>query len=97
MAFLRARFSRFSHLVNNEPLLLMQGPSMLRANMQQAKVTEEDIWAKLREANVLNLAQVRAVVLETTGDISVLHGESEGVPLDAVLLTGVAGQEGMQQ
>ena len=32
---------------------------------------------KLREANVLNTNQIRAVVLETTGDISVLHGEGE--------------------
>ena len=32
--------------------------------------------AKLREANVLDISEVRAVVLETTGDISVLHGES---------------------
>lgn len=30
---------------------------------------------KLREANVLDLSQVRAVILETTGDVSVLHGD----------------------
>ena len=37
-----------------------------------SRVAESDLF-KLREANVLELNQVRAVVLETTGDISVLH------------------------
>lgn len=47
-----------------------------RAAMKKSRVAESDVWAKLREANALDLAQVRAVVLETTGDISVLHGDS---------------------
>lgn len=41
--------------------------------------------AKLRENNVSRLEDVRAVVLETPGDISVLHGEA----LDDILLDGV--------
>ena len=41
-----------------------------------SRVAESDLFAKLREANVLELNQVRAVVLETTGDISVLHGDT---------------------
>jgi len=34
------------------------------------------VRAKLREANVFNYHEVEAVVLETTGDVSVLHGGS---------------------
>lgn len=49
---------------------------MLHDNMRKARVTESDLWSKLREANVLNLNQVRAVVFEATGDISVLHGDA---------------------
>ena len=41
----------------------------------QGPKTNQAQVAKLREANALNFGQVRAVVLETTGDISVLHGE----------------------
>jgi len=40
----------------------------------------------LREANVLHYGQVKAVVLETTGEISVLHGNEE---FDDSLLEGV--------
>ncbi len=60
--------------VENTPVLLMDGPRILEDNLAATRVTRGDLYAKLREANVLNLDQVRAVVLETTGDVSVLHG-----------------------
>lgn len=72
--------------VDNDPLLLMSGPEMIAANLDHARVTEADVRAKLREANVTDHRQVLAVVLETTGDISVLHGAG---PLDERLLVGV--------
>lgn len=89
----RRRWAWAQHLVDNEPLLLMDGPTFLRDNMAKEQVTEDDIWAKLREANVLSLDEVRAVVMETTGDISVLHGEPDGPDLEPKLLTGVRGAD----
>ena len=81
------------HVVDNEPLVLMAGARLLRDNMAAARVTEHDVWSKLREANVLDPAEVRAVVLETTGDISVLHGEPGGRALHPCLLRGVRGAD----
>ena len=89
----RRRWAGFQHTVDNEPLLLMDGPDMLFDQMKRVQVTEDDIWSKLREANVLDVAQVRAVVMETTGDISVLHGDPDGTPLQPRLLTGVRGAD----
>ncbi|MFN2556838.1 MAG: DUF421 domain-containing protein [Nitriliruptorales bacterium] len=71
------RRHRFSRLVDNQPLILMAGQRMLDDNLRQSRVTGDDVRAKLREANVYNYDTLRAVVLETTGDISVLHGEGE--------------------
>lgn len=71
----------------NQPVLLMDGPTILRGNLRRTRVTEDDLYAKLREANVLNLDQVRAVVLEATGDVSVLHGDAH--QWDPSLLRGV--------
>jgi uncharacterized membrane protein YcaP (DUF421 family) len=73
-------------LVDNSPLLLMDGPRIIEENLASARVTLDDLHGKLREANVLQYHQVQAVVLETTGDISVLHGDSD---LDPGLLRGV--------
>ena len=49
-------------------------------------MTEDDVRAKLREANVAGYDEVRAVVLETTGSVSVLDGARE---IDHDLLRGV--------
>ena len=85
------RSSKFASIVDNEPRLLMTGSVMHETVMAQCRVTRDDVLAKLREANVTNLDQVLAVVLETTGDISVLHGDG---PLDETLLGGVANRLG---
>lgn len=87
-AFLR-RFRFFSNIIDNTPLLLMDGSDILVNNLKKARVTEGDLRAKLREANVINLSQVQAVVFETTGDISVLHNAGDGKILEEWLLKDV--------
>jgi uncharacterized membrane protein YcaP (DUF421 family) len=89
VASLRGSTSLMSKLVNNEPLLLMKGTKILEKNLKKGKVTYADLHAKLREANVTQLSQVQAVVMETTGQISVLHNENPGHELDEVLLDSV--------
>lgn len=79
-------------VVENEPVLLMDGADILDDNMARTRVTRDDLYAKLREANVLNLDQVRAVVLEATGDVSVLHGDEHD--FDPGMLQGL--REGPQ-
>ncbi len=66
----------------------MAGSEILYDNLQRAKVSEEDLMGKLREANAIHFDQVKAVVFENTGDVSVLHG-SGGEPLDPRLFSGV--------
>ncbi|MHA6332988.1 DUF421 domain-containing protein [Qipengyuania sp. CAU 1752] len=75
----------FEQALQNEPVLLMREGAFCELAMKEERVTRSDLVAKLREANVLELSQVRAVVLETTGDISVLHGDT----LEPVLIENV--------
>ncbi|MFB6098832.1 MAG: YetF domain-containing protein [Salinibacter sp.] len=58
----------------------MDGPEVLSDNLCRANMTEADLRAKLREANVTRLAQVRAVVMGSTGDVSVLHAHPDESP-----------------
>lgn len=74
-ARLRKSSNRFDSVVQNSPVLLMRDGVIFHAALTSTRVAEDDLIAKLREANVLDFADVRAVVLETTGDISVLHGQ----------------------
>ena len=82
-------FSFFEKMIDNSPLLLMDGQEILEENLKKAKVTKADLHSKLREANVIKFSQVKAVVFEATGDISVLHAENSDMELEAELLTGV--------
>ena len=86
---LRERTSVVSSVVDNKPLLLMAGPEILHDNLRKARVTEDDLHGKLREANVIDYDQVRAVVLESTGDVSVLHADEDGPDLNPRLLSGI--------
>jgi uncharacterized membrane protein YcaP (DUF421 family) len=93
----RFRFRRVEAAVDNTPRLLMAGPRILDDQLRRAHMTRSELRAKLREANVLEWSQIRAVVLETTGDVSVLHGDEGGTPLDPSLLEGVDGVEAFER
>ena len=67
----------FKNFATNNPLLLMQDGKIIYENLSKANVGKGDLIAKLREANVLDYSEVKAVVLESTGDMSVLHGDGD--------------------
>ena len=72
----------------NSPKFLMRGSEIIKHNMEASGVTHSDLMAKLREANVTQFSQIKAVVFETTGDISVLHG-TDDTPIQEEILDGV--------
>ncbi|QFT77324.1 DUF421 domain-containing protein [Erythrobacter sp. THAF29] len=74
-ARLRKASDTWEDIAQNEPLMLMRNGEILHDALKKSRVAESDLIAKLREANVLDFSEVRAVVLETTGDVSVLHGD----------------------
>lgn len=86
VATLRRSSSFIRTLVDNKAILLMKGERMLEKNMKKAKISRSDLLAKLREANVLELSQIHAVIMESTGDISVLHHDGENLDFDTELL-----------
>jgi len=90
VAYLQRKSKTFNNIISNDPLLLMDGPEILDENLKASRVSRSQLIAKLREANVMKFDQVKAVVLETTGDISVLHvSEGSEVELESELLDSV--------
>ena len=87
-AALARRDKTVRNLMDNSPLLLMDGGTIIEDNLRKSRVTRGDLRSKLREANVTELSQVKAVVFETTGNISVLHRD-DGGPLDLWLMKDV--------
>lgn len=86
-AYLR-RYKSFRNLIDNRPTLLMDGETILHENMKSVRVTVGDLRSKLRESNVTQLSQVKAVIFETTGDMVVLH-KSDNELVDDWLLEDV--------
>lgn len=74
VATLRVRSAKAQSLFDNDPVYLVKEGEILWENMIRTGVSASDLRAKLREANAFSLANVAAVVFETTGDVSVLHG-----------------------
>ncbi len=66
----------------------MEGEQILDANLRAARMSREDLIAKLRMADVSDPRQVRAVVFETTADVSVIKGPPDD-PVHPMLLEGV--------
>lgn len=63
----------------------MKDGIILTENLHKTNLSEENLIAKLREANVIDFDEVRAVVLESTGDVSVLHTNSDKKLMDKML------------
>jgi uncharacterized membrane protein YcaP (DUF421 family) len=74
---LRRRFGPLRGAVDNAPLLLMEEGRILEENLRSANISRYDLIAKLREANAHDWRKVRAVVLETTGTISVIYADPD--------------------
>ncbi|QDV44990.1 hypothetical protein Enr13x_48630 [Stieleria neptunia] len=93
VAKLRVQSRTLANVVDNQPLLLMAGSEILHENMRMANITEEDLFGKLRESNAMNFDQVKAVVFEITGDVSVIHASDADAQLDQRIFRDVIDHE----
>jgi uncharacterized membrane protein YcaP (DUF421 family) len=87
-AKLRRSSDTIETVMQNAPVFLMRDGQFCEDALDTTRVAKSDVIAKLREANALDLDKVHAVVLETTGDVSVLHGDR----LDERLIENVTAQ-----
>ena len=76
LARLRQRWNAMRRILTNRPVLLMEEGKFLEKAMTASRVSRSSVLEKLRAANVTDFSEIRAVVLETTGNISVIHGDA---------------------
>lgn len=94
---LRLRSSTLVALVDNKPLLLMAGSEILDDNLKEGRMTRADLNSVLRLAGISHRDQVLAVVMETTGDVSVIKGAMGETELDMDLFEGVQDAEQLRR
>ena len=87
-SFIIRKSSWLQGILTNKPKLIMWEGKILDQQLKKCNVGKDDLIGKLREANVHDFNEVRAVIFESTGDISVIHN-SENKNLSKALLTDV--------
>ncbi|WP_371396879.1 DUF421 domain-containing protein [Fretibacter rubidus] len=96
VATIRQRSNRFETLMSNKARMIMVGDAIQHDQMRKAKISREDLYAKLREANVFHFNQIIAVIAETTGDVSVIHTNNVK-DISPDIFKGVIGYERLTQ
>ena len=72
LGFLMFRYKRVRKLVQSEPLTLIYKGGIIKKNLDDALLTEEELLAAVREHGVENSKDVSLAVLEVDGNISVI-------------------------
>lgn len=80
---------RFDRLVHRSPTLLVSDGVLLRENMRRVHVVEDEVRQAVRHSGARTLDEVRCVVLERNGTVSVVRS---GQQVDPWLLGDVAGR-----
>jgi uncharacterized membrane protein YcaP (DUF421 family) len=72
------RFPWMQRLLRAAPLPLIKNGRMLRRNMRQELITEEELMSQLRQQGVENVGDVKKAYLEGDGRISIISNEAKG-------------------
>jgi len=69
------RYRWIDHLLSASKLCLVRDGKMLRRNMRKEYITADEVFAKIREAGLEHLDQVKLMYMESDGEISVIKRE----------------------
>jgi uncharacterized membrane protein YcaP (DUF421 family) len=72
------RFPLIQRLVRAAPLPLIKNGQMLRRNMRQELLTEEELMSQLRQQGIESVSDVKKAYLEGDGRISIIPKEPKG-------------------
>lgn len=62
----------FAEAIDNTPVLLMEDGHFLDEAMRTTRITKATLLEKIRMSGAQSIEDVRAIILETTGDITVM-------------------------
>lgn len=81
------RRTRRGSYLSSKPILLMAGDKILASGLRAARIVDDELYFKLRQAGIRNFSEVALVILEPTGDVSVLR---RGELIDPVLVRRIS-------
>lgn len=75
VSWLSVRWRPLSKGIKARPALLAHRGKLDHEALRRERVTPEEVFEALRREGVTELSQVGAIVMETTGDLSIIKGE----------------------
>jgi len=75
--WLSFKSTRFQHLIEPPPLLLIKNGRLLRENMRKELITDADLMEQLREQGISDISKVKEAYMESDGQISVIENEEK--------------------
>ncbi len=91
LAWLAMRSKTGEKIINSEPVLLFYDGVFLREAMKKEVITESEIYAEMRANRLEQVSEVRAVVLELNGQITVVKKSAGEGPTSVDEFTPPAG------
>ncbi len=73
MSVLTLRSIRIRRLFCGKPVILMENGKIMEENLRRTRVNLDEITMHLREQGVFDLSTVKYVILETNGQLSIMH------------------------
>lgn len=81
VAWLQTRWSFFMGIITNPPALLYYRGEFLRDALRRQRVTEAEVRGAVRKKQLGSMDEVEAVVLESSGEFSVIRSVGDGSAL----------------
>ena len=78
ITWLSVRFKAVKQVITSDPTLLLYKGEVLHQVLKKERITIEEIYVAARKNGLTDLTKIHAIVLETTGTLSVLSEKSEG-------------------
>ncbi|PTB91310.1 DUF421 domain-containing protein, partial [Marivirga lumbricoides] len=72
ITWLSVRFKRIKHLITSEPVLILYKGELQHRVIKKERITIEEINLSIRKKGISSLEEVDAIILETTGDFTVV-------------------------
>jgi uncharacterized membrane protein YcaP (DUF421 family) len=74
ITWLSVRIRAVKKLITSQPVLLLYKGELLNNTREKERITIEEIYVAARKRGISELREIDAIVLETTGDITIIPG-----------------------
>lgn len=96
VAWLQTRWTFFMGIITNPPALLYYRGEFLREAMRRQRVTEAEVQGAARKKQLGSMEDVEAVVLESSGEFSVIESLGDGSALGETIEKQIRRRTGEQ-